>query len=91
MQINRNPTINSHIITVHVKYSNPTQTNEYPLMQANALFPALLAWHIAMTSGSNETDPKLCWATDYWKSVNTSNSLENEINNQHDIHNLHIL
>ena len=61
-------------MTIHYKYSNPPRTRNYPLAQAKDLFPTLIAWHIHMTSGSTETDPKLSWAIDHWRSVTTANT-----------------
>jgi hypothetical protein len=73
-------------VTIHHKYSNPQHTRNYPLAQAKDLFPTLIVWHIHMTSGSIERDPKLRWAVDYWRSVTTANtSITNNINNQMDL------
>jgi hypothetical protein len=43
-----------------------------------------------MNSGSNEMDPKLHWAIDYWRSITMSNTSEDEINNQNNLHDLNI-
>jgi hypothetical protein len=64
LQINRDPTLDDYTVTIHYQYSNPAQTCDYPLAQARNLFPTLIGWHIVITSGSKEVDPKLCWAID---------------------------
>jgi hypothetical protein len=57
--------------------------NEYPITQAKDLFPALIAYHVIMTSGSGETDPKLHWAVDYyWRYMTTSNTSRDEMNDK---------
>jgi hypothetical protein len=38
LKIERHPTLNNYIVTIHYKYSNPPQTNEDPLTQAKDLF-----------------------------------------------------
>jgi transposase InsO family protein len=73
-------------VTIHYKYSNPPRTRNYPLAQAKDLFPTLIAWHIHMTSGSTETDPKLSWAIDHWRSVTTANTtISDNDNSQMDL------
>jgi hypothetical protein len=65
---------------------------DYPLAQAKNLVPTLIAWHIHMTSGSNKSDPKLCWAVDHWRSITMANILENHNNGLQDLNilsNLH--
>jgi hypothetical protein len=76
IQINRDPTLDDYIVTIHYKYSNPVRMHDYPLAQAKDLFPTLIAHHIYMTSGSNTSDPKLLWAVDLWRSITTPSNLE---------------
>jgi hypothetical protein len=71
LQINPNPDLNDYIVTIHYKYSNPPRTRDYPL-----------AWHIHI---SNESDPKLCWAVDHWRSMTRANILENHNNGLQDL------
>jgi hypothetical protein len=82
MNIYRKPTLNDYVVTVHYKYSNSPQICDYLLAQAKDLFPTLIAWHIHMTSGSTETDPKLLWAIDHWRSTTTANRPTNYAMNQ---------
>jgi hypothetical protein len=56
-----------------------------PLAQAEDFFPTLIAWHIFMTSGSNEMDPKLRWAVDHCSSITVPILLENNTNIQQDL------
>jgi hypothetical protein len=65
--------------------------SEYPLRQAKDLFPDIIAYHVIMTSGSGETDPKLRWAVDHWRYMTTSNTLRDEMNVENDLYDLNIL
>jgi hypothetical protein len=65
--------------------------SEYPLRQAKDLFPDIIAYHVIMTSGSGETDPKLRWAVNHWRYMTTSNTLRDEINVENDLYDLNIL
>jgi hypothetical protein len=69
-------------VTIHYKYSNPARTRNYPLAQARDLFPTLIAYHIHMTSGSTETDPRLSWAIDHWRSVTTADTTMSDNDNR---------
>jgi hypothetical protein len=66
---------------------------KYSLSQAKELFPEIIAWHIVMTSGSKEKDPKLIWCLEYWKVFKKTLPLStNDSNNsQHGLNDLNIL
>jgi hypothetical protein len=85
IKINRDPTHDDYVVTIHYKYFNPIRMHNYPLAQAKDLFPTLIAWHIHVTSGSNTTDPKLCWEVDHWTSITMPNRLENDSHMQLDL------
>ena len=85
IQNDRDPTLGDYIVTIHCKYSNPIRMHHYPLAQAKDLFPTLIAWHVFMMSGSNETDPELCWAIDHWRSITAPNLLGNNMDVQHNL------
>jgi hypothetical protein len=69
LSINRNPGLDDCIVEAHWKYSNPIILKKHPLSQAKELFPSGIAWHVVMTPGSKEDDPKLKWCLGTLESI----------------------
>jgi hypothetical protein len=82
--ININSTLDDCIVEVHRKHSNPMQLKNILCRKPKNYFLLRSPWHVVITSGSEENDPKLLkWCLEHWKAFKkTLPSLEDETNNK---------